>query len=124
MAAHVRRRCLQPGAVDAAKGWLVFQPNYRGSDNLGRQFQGAISNDAGAGPGRDVIAGIEAIKQRGIVDETRMAVSGWSYGGYMTSWMLLRPARGRDRASVTNQLIINPAMARAAGGNDSPGQPR
>ena len=72
----------------AAKGWLVFQPNYRGSDNLGRQFQGAISNDAGAGPGRDVIAGIEVLKQRGIVDETRMAVSGWSYGGYMTSWML------------------------------------
>jgi dipeptidyl aminopeptidase/acylaminoacyl peptidase len=72
----------------AARGWLVFQPNYRGSDNLGRQFQGAISNDAGAGPGRDVIAGIEVLKQRGIVDETRMAVSGWSYGGYMTSWML------------------------------------
>ncbi len=72
----------------AARGWLVFQPNYRGSDNLGRQFQNAISNDAGAGPGRDVIAGIEVLKQRGIVDETRMAVSGWSYGGYMTSWML------------------------------------
>ena len=72
----------------AAKGWLVFQPNYRGSDNLGQEFQGAIANDAGAGPGRDVIAGIETIKQRGIVDETRMAVSGWSYGGYMTTWML------------------------------------
>jgi dipeptidyl aminopeptidase/acylaminoacyl peptidase len=72
----------------AAKGWLVFQPNYRGSDNLGRVFQSAISGDAGAGPGRDVMAGIDAIKQRGIVDETRMAVSGWSYGGYMTAWML------------------------------------
>jgi dipeptidyl aminopeptidase/acylaminoacyl peptidase len=72
----------------AAKGWLVFQPNYRGSDNLGREFQGAIANDAGAGPGRDVIAGIETLKQRGIVDESRMAVSGWSYGGYMTTWML------------------------------------
>jgi dipeptidyl aminopeptidase/acylaminoacyl peptidase len=72
----------------AAKGWLVFQPNYRGSDNLGRVFQGAIGNDAGAGPGRDVMAGIETIKQRGIVDESRMAVSGWSYGGYMTTWMI------------------------------------
>ena len=72
----------------AAKGWLVFQPNYRGSDNLGREFQAAINNDAGAGPGRDVVAGIEAIKQKGFVDETRMAVSGWSYGGYMTTWML------------------------------------
>ena len=72
----------------AAKGWLVFQPNYRGSDNLGRQFQGAIGGDAGAGPGRDVMAGIETIKKRGYVDETKLAVSGWSYGGYMTTWML------------------------------------
>jgi dipeptidyl aminopeptidase/acylaminoacyl peptidase len=72
----------------AAKGWLVFQPNYRGSDNLGQAFQRAIQGDAGAGPGRDVMAGLETIKQRGIVDETKMAVSGWSYGGYMTTWML------------------------------------
>ena len=48
----------------AAKGWLVFQPNYRGSDNLGRLFQTAITADAGAGPGRDVMAGIDTIKQR------------------------------------------------------------
>jgi dipeptidyl aminopeptidase/acylaminoacyl peptidase len=72
----------------AAKGWLVFQPNYRGSDHLGNPYQSAIRNDAGAGPGRDVMAGIEVIKQKGIVDSTRMAVSGWSYGGYMTTWML------------------------------------
>ncbi len=72
----------------AAKGWLVFQPNYRSSDNLGMVYQRAISNDAGEGPGRDVMAGIEAVKQKGIVDETRMAVSGWSYGGYMTTWMI------------------------------------
>ena len=72
----------------AAKGWLVFQPNYRGSDNLGRQFQGAISGDAGAGPGRDVMAGLETVKKKGIVDETKLGVSGWSYGGYMTTWMI------------------------------------
>lgn len=72
----------------AAKGWLVLQPNYRGSDNLGRRFQGAIGGDAGAGPGRDVIAAINTVKARGIVDETRMGVGGWSYGGYMTTWML------------------------------------
>jgi dipeptidyl aminopeptidase/acylaminoacyl peptidase len=72
----------------AARGWLVFSPNYRGSNNLGGRFQGAIRNDAGAGPGRDVMAGIDALKARGIVDETRMGVSGWSYGGFMTTWML------------------------------------
>src|SRR5258708_35165644 len=72
----------------AAQGWLVFEPNYRGSDNLGNKYQAAIWNDAGAGPGRDVIAGLEMLKKRGFVDESRMAVSGWSYGGYMTTWLM------------------------------------
>jgi dipeptidyl aminopeptidase/acylaminoacyl peptidase len=72
----------------AARGWVVFQPNYRGSDQLGQRYQSAITNDAGAGPGRDVMAGLEALKKRGFVDESRVAVSGWSYGGYMTSWLL------------------------------------
>ncbi len=72
----------------AAQGWVVFEPNYRGSDNLGNAFQAAIWNDAGAGPGRDVMSGVAHLKQRGFVDETRMGVSGWSYGGYMTTWLL------------------------------------
>src|SRR5262249_50695107 len=42
----------------AAKGYVVFQPNYRGSDNLGNAYQRAIVNDSGDGPGRDVMAGI------------------------------------------------------------------
>ena len=72
----------------AAQGWVVFEPNYRGSDNLGNAFQSAIWNDAGAGPGRDVMSGVEFLKKRGFVDESRLAVSGWSYGGYMTTWLL------------------------------------
>jgi dipeptidyl aminopeptidase/acylaminoacyl peptidase len=72
----------------AAKGWVVFQPNYRGSDQLGNEYQHAIVNDAGAGPGRDVMAGLDVVKKRGFVDTTRIAVSGWSYGGYMTTWLL------------------------------------
>jgi dipeptidyl aminopeptidase/acylaminoacyl peptidase len=74
----------------AAQGWVVFEPNYRGSDNLGNVFQAAIFNDAGAGPGRDVMSGVEVLKKRGSVDESRMAVTGWSYGGYMTTWLLGR----------------------------------
>ena len=49
--------------------------------------QSAVINDAGDGPGRDVMSGIEELKRRGMIDETRMAVSGWSYGGYMTAWL-------------------------------------
>jgi len=49
----------------AARGWIVLQPNYRGSDNRGNAFQRAIAAGAGEGPGRDVMAGIEALKRRG-----------------------------------------------------------
>jgi dipeptidyl aminopeptidase/acylaminoacyl peptidase len=72
----------------AAQGWLVFEPNYRGSDNEGNDFQHAITDDSGDGPGRDVLAGLDAIKKLGIVDESNIAVTGWSYGGYMTSWLI------------------------------------
>jgi dipeptidyl aminopeptidase/acylaminoacyl peptidase len=58
----------------ASHGYVVFRPNYRGTDNLGNKYQRAIVNDAADGPGRDVMSGI--------------AVSGWSYGGLMTSWLI------------------------------------
>ncbi len=72
----------------AAQGWLVFEPNYRGSDNAGNEFAHAIVDDSGDGPGRDVLAGLEAVKGRGIVDPANIAVTGWSYGGYMTTWLI------------------------------------
>jgi dipeptidyl aminopeptidase/acylaminoacyl peptidase len=92
----------------ASHGWVIFQPNYRGSDNLGNDYQAAIWNDAGAGPGRDVMSGVDLLIQRGIADPSRMAVSGWSYGGYMTTWLLGNyPDRWRAGvagASVTDHI--------------------
>ncbi len=92
----------------ASHDWIVFQPNYRGSDNLGNEYTAAIWNDAGAGPGRDVMSGVDLLIQRGIVDPSRMAVSGWSYGGYMTTWLLGNyPDRwkaGIAGASVTDHI--------------------
>ena len=77
-----------PAQIFAAQGWLVFEPNYRGSNNEGNAFTTSIVADAGAGPGRDVMAGVAALEKRGIVNEGRIAVSGWSYGGFMTSWLI------------------------------------
>jgi dipeptidyl aminopeptidase/acylaminoacyl peptidase len=76
------------GQLMAAHDCVVFEPNYRGSENLGNAYTHAIWNDAGDGPGRDVMAGIDAVKKMVSVDESRIAVSGWSYGGYMTSWLI------------------------------------
>lgn len=72
----------------AARGYVVFAPNYRGSSDMGSAFERAIFDDASAGPGEDVISGVRALVARGIVDRRRLGVSGWSYGGQMTSWMI------------------------------------
>ena len=72
----------------AAKGFLVFEPNYRGSDNLGNVHEHAIYRDPGQGPDSDVIAGIDRLEKRGMVDTTRIAAVGHSYGGYMTAWLI------------------------------------
>lgn len=71
----------------AAAGFVVFQPNYRGSINLGDAYQHAIYRDTGDGPGKDVMAGLVAVEKLGFVDASRIGVTGWSYGGYMTTWL-------------------------------------
>ncbi len=71
----------------ANEGYFVFEPNYRGSDNLGAEYKLSIMQDAGAGPGRDVMAGLEKLKATGMIENDKVAVSGWSYGGYMTVWL-------------------------------------
>ncbi len=74
--------------IFAAHGYFVFSPNYRGSTNLGDAYEHAITNDAGDGPGKDVMAGLARIEKLYPIDTTRVGVSGWSYGGYMTSWLI------------------------------------
>jgi len=71
----------------ASHDWVVFEPNYRGSDNHGNAFFAAIYKDAGQGPGEDVMSGVAYLKGRGLIDPARMAVTGWSYGGFMTTWL-------------------------------------
>jgi dipeptidyl aminopeptidase/acylaminoacyl peptidase len=111
----------------AAQGWLVFEPNYRGSDNAGNDFERAIVDDSGDGPGRDVLAGVEMLKKRGIVDESNIAVTGWSYGGYMTSWLIGHAQFWKTAiagAPVTNLLdqytLSDANVARAAAIGGSP----
>jgi dipeptidyl aminopeptidase/acylaminoacyl peptidase len=99
--------------VLAARGYIVFNPNYRGSDNLGAKYWYGIVNDSGAGPGHDVMAGIAALEQQYKVDTSRIAVSGWSYGGYMTSWMIghYHIWKAAVSGAAVNDLIDEYALA-------------
>ncbi len=72
----------------AAGGYVVFQPNYRGSDNLGNAYMTAIVRNTVAGPSADIMAGLAQLEQHSNVDASRVAVSGWSYGGELTSWLI------------------------------------
>jgi dipeptidyl aminopeptidase/acylaminoacyl peptidase len=79
----------------SARGWLVFQPNYRGSDDLGHRFAQATVPRITSSPARDVLDGVDAVERMGIVDRTRIGVSGWSEGGLLTSWLIGHDHRWR-----------------------------
>jgi dipeptidyl aminopeptidase/acylaminoacyl peptidase len=83
----------------ASRGYIVLQPNYRGSDNLGNAYMTAIVHDTVAGPSADILAGLAALEQLPEVDGSRVAVSGWSYGGELTSWLIGHDHRWRAAVS-------------------------
>jgi dipeptidyl aminopeptidase/acylaminoacyl peptidase len=83
----------------AAHGYVVLQPNYRGSDNLGNAYMTAIVRNTVVGPSSDILAGLDALARQPDIDATRMAVSGWSYGGELTSWLIGHDHRWRAAIS-------------------------
>ena len=80
----------------AARGYFVFEPNYRGSDNLGNAHEHAIYKDPGDGPYSDVLTGIIAVEAKGGIDENRVSVGGHSYGGFMTAWLISHDHRWKS----------------------------
>ena len=73
--------------VMAANGYMVLQPNFRGSTGRGEAFQSANQNDWGGGDYQDDMSGVQAMVDRGWADPDRLGAFGWSYGGYMTMWI-------------------------------------
>ena len=73
--------------VMAANGYMVLQPNFRGSTGRGEKFARANQQDWGNGDYKDDMSGVQAMIDRGWADPDRMGAFGWSYGGYMTFWI-------------------------------------
>ncbi|MBV8675305.1 MAG: S9 family peptidase [Acidobacteriaceae bacterium] len=97
----------------AAKGWLVFRPNYRGSTGYGDEFMLKIVPHIVSSPGTDILTGVDALVKDGIADPDRLAIGGYSYGGYMTNWLITQT--GRFKAAVTGAGAVEHA---ANWGND------
>ena len=96
---HFEADWYQWAALAATNGWLVFEPNYRGSTGYGDKFLMQIVPEIVSRPGKDILAGVDALVKDGIADPDRLAVGGYSYGGYMTNWLITQS--NRWKAAVT-----------------------
>ena len=94
--------------VLAAAGMGVFSCNPRGSEGYGQAFNGANHRDWGDGPMRDVLAGVDALVADGLADPDRLGVTGGSYGGYLTNWIVAHDQR--FRAAMTCRSVSDMAM--------------
>jgi dipeptidyl aminopeptidase/acylaminoacyl peptidase len=77
----------------STQGWLVFQPNYRGSCGYGDSFLEQMVPQIVSRPGKDILEGVDALVKDGIADPAHLAVGGYSYGGYMTNWLITQTTR-------------------------------
>jgi dipeptidyl aminopeptidase/acylaminoacyl peptidase len=96
---------LYPLAAFTARGYAILRPNPRGSGGYGKEFRFANVNDWGGKDYQDIMAGVDHVIAMGLADPERMAVMGWSYGGFMTSWIITQTQR--FRAAVVGAAVTN-----------------
>jgi dipeptidyl aminopeptidase/acylaminoacyl peptidase len=96
---HFEADWYQWAALAASNGWLVFEPNYRGSTGYGDKFLMQIVPQIVSRPGRDILEGVDALVKDGIADSDHLTIGGYSYGGYMTNWLITQTTR--FKAAVT-----------------------
>jgi len=91
----------------AAADYVILRPNPRGSSGYGAEFRRANINDWGFGDYDDDMAGVDVLIEKGIVYQDSLGVMGWSYGGFMTSFIITRTKRFKAAsvgAGVTNLM--------------------
>jgi dipeptidyl aminopeptidase/acylaminoacyl peptidase len=95
--------------VLAGRGYAVLAPNPRGSTGYNEAFTREVLNDWGGADFRDLMAGLDHLIATEPIDETRLGISGLSYGGYMTNWAITQTAR--FKAAVSRNGISSIASA-------------
>jgi dipeptidyl aminopeptidase/acylaminoacyl peptidase len=91
----------------ANHGYAVLRCNIRGSSGYGFDFRNANYRDWGGADYQDILSGVDSLIAKGIADPDRLGIMGWSYGGYMTSWVITQTRRFKAAsvgAGVTNLM--------------------
>ncbi|MFG2074609.1 S9 family peptidase [Nonomuraea maritima] len=100
--------------VLAARGWTVLTVNPRASDGYGEEFYTASLGNWGLSDAQDLLAAVDALVAEGVADPGRLAVTGYSYGGYMSCW--LSATTDRFRAAIPGGCVSD--LAALSGTSD------
>ncbi|MEW6455716.1 MAG: S9 family peptidase [Acidobacteriota bacterium] len=103
------RRGAYPIQTFTAEGYAVFMPNPRGSGGYGEKFRRANWKDWGYGDYNDIMSGIDYLVKIGIANPDKLGIMGWSYGGFMTSWVITQTNRFKAAsvgAGVTHTISM------------------
>lgn len=87
------RYSFYPHPMFSQKGYLIFRPNFRGSDGYGADFRKLMIRDFSGNGINDVLSGVDHLVDAGIADPDRMGIMGWSYGGYLTAMIISKTDR-------------------------------
>jgi dipeptidyl aminopeptidase/acylaminoacyl peptidase len=93
------------GVVLASHGYAVLLPNPRGSDGAGTAFTEANYRDWGGGDFQDIMDGVDLLVAEGVADPDHLGVGGWSFGGFMTSWVVTHT--DRFKAAVVGAAVTD-----------------
>jgi dipeptidyl aminopeptidase/acylaminoacyl peptidase len=96
---------IYPLAVFASKGFAILRPNPRGSTGYGVAFRRANEKDWGGADYQDLMRGVDKVIEMGIADPQRMGVMGWSYGGFMSAWIITQT--NRFKAASIGAPVVN-----------------
>jgi dipeptidyl aminopeptidase/acylaminoacyl peptidase len=88
------------GQTFAQEGIIVFEPNFRGSIGFGSEMYEANRGRLGDIDYQDIMAGVDHLIEEGVADQEKLVVGGWSYGGYMTNWIIGHTNRFKAAVSV------------------------
>lgn len=101
---------LYPIGIFSSRGYAVLRANPRGSSGYGAPFRFANRRDWGGMDYQDLMSGVDHVIAMGVADPERLGVMGWSYGGFMTSWIITQTHRFKAAsvgAAVTNLMSFN-----------------